>query len=181
MWDLLSAINRFFARQNKWTIWVIAIIASFVVGGVDFLTNTHLTWLVFYILPACFVGWYTGRRPAILIATFGAFLWYFDKAIHPPTRRISVGSSSGISSCASACSTFAAFFSSEVAARRLAEDRQRQTNEALRQQTNILESILNSMGDGVIVADATGKIFFPIPKPNGSSAKASAMSPFRTG
>jgi signal transduction histidine kinase len=42
-----------------------------------------------------------------------------------------------------------------------AEDRARElarSEEALRQQTSILSSILNSMGDGVIVADASGKI-----------------------
>jgi signal transduction histidine kinase len=33
-----------------------------------------------------------------------------------------------------------------------------QSETALRQQTNILQSVLNSMGDGVIVADASGKI-----------------------
>jgi signal transduction histidine kinase len=33
-----------------------------------------------------------------------------------------------------------------------------QSETALRRQTNILQSILNSMGDGVIVADASGKI-----------------------
>jgi two-component system, LuxR family, sensor kinase FixL len=44
----------------------------------------------------------------------------------------------------------------ETQARQLAELAQAQ--EALRQQTSILQSILDSMGDGVIVADQTGKI-----------------------
>jgi PAS domain S-box-containing protein len=164
MWQLLSRINRFFARQNKWTIASIAVVVSIVVGVIDFATDTHLTWLVFYIFPACFVGWYTGRRSAVAIAVFGSLLWYVDKSFHPSNpqnvgwvlfwnflMRLSVFVVCGL-------------LSSEVAARRRAEERQSQTNEALRQQTNILESILNSMGDGVIVADAAGKIILYNPE-----------------
>jgi signal transduction histidine kinase len=47
-----------------------------------------------------------------------------------------------------------------------AEERARQlasSEAALRQQTSILQSILNSMGDGVIVADARGKILLSNP------------------
>ncbi|MGZ4971922.1 MAG: ATP-binding protein [Limisphaerales bacterium] len=158
MSELLTRINRYFARQNKWTIWLLGLMGIMAVGAVDFSTNTHLTWLVFYIVPSCVVGWYTGRKPAMAIATMGGLLWYADKIIHPSSfenngwvlfwnfsMRLSVFNVCGL-------------LSSEVAARRRAEERQRQTNEALRQQTNILQSILNSMGDGVIVADAQGKI-----------------------
>lgn len=158
MWELVSSVNRYFARLPHWLIWSIATVAAIAVGLVDFATDTHLTWLVFYILPACFVGWYTGRKPASIVATFSALLWYVDKSLHPTNAenlgwvlfwnflmRVGVFNVCGL-------------LSSEVAARRRAEDRQRQTNEALRQQTNILESILNSMGDGVIVADAGGRI-----------------------
>ncbi len=164
MSELLTRINCYFARQNKWLIWLIGLISITIVGLVDFSTDTHLTWLVFYIFPSCFVGWYTGRKPAVINATFGAFLWYADKFFHP-TNAANVGwvlfwnflmrlSVFGV----------CALLSSEVAARRRAEERQRQTNEALRQQTNILQSILNSMGDGVIVANAEGKILLSNPE-----------------
>jgi two-component system sensor kinase FixL len=158
MWQLLTRINRFFAQMNKWAIWLIGLVALTIVGGVDFSTNTHLTWMVFYIIPTCFVGWYLGRGPATALAILGGVFWYLDKSIRP------LGSDS------EGWVLFWNFFmrlgvfwvcgllSSEVAARRLAEERQRQTNEALRRQTNILESILNSMGDGVIVADDAGNI-----------------------
>lgn len=164
MWELLSRINRFFARMNRWAIWLIGVVALCVVGSVDFITNTHLTWMVFYVLPTCFVGWYLGRTPATALAIFGGLIWYGDKVVHPGVTdnegwvlfwnflmRLGVFSVCGL-------------LSSEVAARRLAEERQRQTNEALRGQTNILESILNSMGDGVIVADHTGKIVLSNPE-----------------
>jgi signal transduction histidine kinase len=158
MWHALTLINRFFARMNKWAIWLIGLAGVAFVGGIDYTTDTHLTWLVFYLVPACFVGWYLGRTPGISIAVLGSGVWYVDKFIHPS----SVANSGWIlfwnflmrTGVFTAC----ALLSAEVAARRRAEERQRQTNEALRQQTNILESILNSMGDGVIVADADGKI-----------------------
>ena len=83
MSELLTRINRYFARQNKWTIWLLGLMGIMAVGAVDFSTNTHLTWLVFYIVPSCVVGWYTGRKPAMAIATMGGLLWYADKIIHP--------------------------------------------------------------------------------------------------
>ena len=158
MSELLTRTNRYFARQNKWVIWLIGLIAMMAVGAVDFFTNTHLTWLVFYIVPSCFVGWYTGRKPAIINATLGALLWYSDKIVHP-SNAANVGWILFWNFLMRLCVfCVCALLSSEVAARRRAEERQRQTNEALRQQTNILQSILNSMGDGVIVADAQGNI-----------------------
>jgi signal transduction histidine kinase len=51
-----------------------------------------------------------------------------------------------------------------------AEERARdlaRSEAALRQQTSILQSILNSMGDGVIVADATGRILLSNPAAQG--------------
>jgi signal transduction histidine kinase len=128
------------------------------VGVVDFVTNTHLTWLAFYIVPTSFVGWYTGRKPATTIAVAGALIWYVDKIIHP-TNADNVGWVL-FWNFSMRLGTFVVcgLLSAEVAARRRAEERQHQTNEALRHQTDILQSILNSMGDGVIVADDNGKI-----------------------
>jgi two-component system sensor kinase FixL len=158
MWDVLLRINQFFAQQKKSVIWLIGFIGISIVGAVDFTTDTHLTWLVFYVIPAGFVGLYAGRSSGSAIAILGALFWYLDKAIHP-TSAAHVGwvlfwnflMRLGVFVvCALLCS--------EVAQRRRVEERLRHTNEALRQQTDILQSILNSMGDGVMVADANGKI-----------------------
>jgi len=164
MWGLLTRINQYFTRQEKWVIYLIALFGVLVVGGIDFFTNTRLTWLVFYIVPVCFVGWYLGRPPAVKIALLGAVIWYVDKYFHP-TNPGNVGWVLFWNfSMRSGVFVVCGLLSSEVAARRRAEERQRQTNEALRQQTNILQSILNSMGDGVIVADAQGKVLLSNPE-----------------
>jgi signal transduction histidine kinase len=150
--------------MNRWVIWLIGLVFLAIVGGVDFSTNTHLTWMVFYILPTCFAAWYVGRASGSAMAILGGVIWYVDKAIHPATS-----DAEGWVLFWNFLMRLGVFWvcgqlSSEVAARRRAEERQRQTNEALRRQTNILESILNSMGDGVIVADAEGKIVLSNPE-----------------
>ena len=54
-----------------------------------------------------------------------------------------------------------------ITRRREAEEALRLTADALQNQTRILQSILDSMGDGVIVADETGKILFFNPEAEG--------------
>lgn len=158
MWQLLTQTNRYFARRNRWAIWLLGLGSVAIVGAVDFTTDTHLTWMVFYIIPACFVGWYLGRTSGAIVAILGGCVWYVDKVIHPSSTENTGWILFWNFLMRLAVFWVCALLSSEVAARRRAEERQRQTNEALRRQTNILESILNSMGDGVIVADDTGKI-----------------------
>jgi two-component system sensor kinase FixL len=158
MSDPLLDLNNFFTGQKKWSIFLIGVVGIFLIGFVDFQTNTHLTWLVFYLVPPAFVGWYIGRKAATSIAILGAILWYVDKFIHP-TNAENVGWVL-FWNFSMRFGTFivCGLLSAEVAARKRIEERLRQTNDALREQTNILESILNSMGDGVIVADADGKV-----------------------
>ena len=54
-----------------------------------------------------------------------------------------------------------------ITRRREAEEALRLTADALRNQTQILQSILDSMGDGVIVADETGRFLFFNPEAEG--------------
>ncbi len=158
MWHLLIRINRFFGRQKPWVIFLIGFVGMAIVGFVDFQTNTHLTWLVFYIVPISFLGWYTGRKPATAMAIFGGLVWYTDKIFHPSNAAVTGWVLFWNFSMRLCTFVVCGLLSAEVAARRRFEERLRQTNEALRQQTEILQSILNSMGDGVIVADSDGKI-----------------------
>lgn len=55
----------------------------------------------------------------------------------------------------------------DITRRREAEEALRLTADALQSQTRILQSILDSMGDGVIVADETGRILFFNPEAEG--------------
>lgn len=162
MWDSLMRLNQFFARQKWWVIFLIGVVGICGIGFVDFFTNTpvtrHLTWLVFYIVPICFVGWYVGRKPAVVVALIGSLWWYIDKRLHPSSPE-NTGWVLFWNFLMRAANFIACgLLSAEVAARRRAEERQRQTNELLRHQSGILQSILDSMGDGVIVADEKGTI-----------------------
>ena len=55
----------------------------------------------------------------------------------------------------------------DITRRKEAEEALRLTADALQNQTRILQSILDSMGDGVIVADETGKFLFFNPEAEG--------------
>jgi signal transduction histidine kinase len=158
MWSLLLRANQYFARQKWWVITAYSLVGVAIVGAVDFRTNTHMTWLMFYLIPPCFAGWYSGRKSATTMATLGALVWYLDKSIHPTSAENMGWVLFWNAFMRWGSFVFAGLLSGEVAARKRVEERLRQTNEALRNQTDILQSILNSMGDGVIVADAKGKI-----------------------
>src|SRR5215470_13863319 len=58
--------------------------------------------------------------------------------------------------------TSAAELAQEV--QRWQDDQRRQAEDALRRQTEILRSILDSMAEGVLVADATGKLLLMNPR-----------------
>jgi signal transduction histidine kinase len=208
-------------RKSRATLALLGLIATVFIGQLDYVTGPMHALMGFYLIPICFVAWFAGRWPGILIAAVASVIWYAAKYLEPG----SIDDHWGLLwNTAQRLSLYTALavLTSEVAERKRVEQELRRTQEgletrveertrelalangnlrvevierteaqtalkvlnetleqrvaersaaaeqrarelaqseaALRRQTSILQSILNSMGDGVIVADASGKI-----------------------
>ncbi len=161
----------YLGRRTRTELLLLGYALMLVVALADYVTGQLVALLSFYLIPVMLVAWYVGRRPGILLSLVGSFFWYLIK-LHDPRysdaklilfwnylMRLGVFVISSV-------------LASEVVERRRVEEALRLTqmglearaqelaeSEAnLRQQTGILQSILNSMGDGVIVANDHGRI-----------------------
>jgi signal transduction histidine kinase len=128
--------------------WGVVLVLLF--GFMDYLTGPELAFSIFYLIPVCSAAWFGGRWAGFSMALLSGLVWFLAEWLcNPPYSHIVVP----IWNSAVRFGLFAVSgaLTAEVAERKRVEN-------LLRQQTSILQSILNSMGDGVIVADATGKI-----------------------
>lgn len=189
-------------------------------GAMDYVTGT-IALLVFYLVPTCFVAWFAGRLPGLIIAFASALAWYVAKLLIADTvdsewklfwnaamrfmvfsvsailmvevaerkrveealRRAHEGLEARVQERTLELGQANSALQNEVAERTRAQANLKWLNEtleqrvaersaaaeqraaelvrsesALRRQSGILQSILNSMGDGVMVADARGEI-----------------------
>ncbi len=55
-------------------IWA-AMVGMLLLGVVDYLTGTEVSFAFFYLIPVSFVAWFVGRRPGILFSLAGAGVW----------------------------------------------------------------------------------------------------------
>jgi signal transduction histidine kinase len=166
----------YLSRRSHATLVVMGLVLAIYIGELDFITGSMVALTIFYVIPIMFVAWFAGRWPGFLIAVVASVLWYGAKTLDPglvsepwllawnALQRLGLFASVG-------------FLTAEVAERKRVEQALRQAQEglelraqelarsesALRQQTNILRSILNSMGDGVVVADADVNILLSNP------------------
>jgi len=136
--------------KSRTTLVLWGLLGAIFIGLLDYVTGPMVALMVFYLIPICFVAWFAGRWSGFLVAVLSGAIWYAAKYLDPGSidnhglllwntlQRLGLFASVGM-------------LTAEVAERKRIE-------QTLRRQTSILQSILNSMGDGVIVADAAGKI-----------------------
>jgi signal transduction histidine kinase len=222
----VKLIIEYLNGRSRTVLVLMGLVLVIYIGELDYVTGPMVALMVLYLIPVCFLAWFAGRWPGILIALVSSAIWYGAKYLDPGSidrhglllwntlQRFGLFS-------------LLAVLTSEVAERKrveqalraaqeglemrvrqrtqelarankamhaevlertqaqanlrvlnetleqrvaersaAAEERARElarSEEALRQQTSILQSILNSMGDGVIVADAQGKILLSNP------------------
>ena len=191
----------------------------------DYVLGT-VVLLAFYLVPICFVAWFAGRVPGLIIALASAAAWHTAKIlvaeslespwkllwsaamrflvfaslailmaevaerkrVEEALRRAHEGLEARVKERTLELGQANRALQNEVAERTRAQANLKQFNEtleqrvaersaaaeeraaelarsetALRQQRGILQSVLNSMGDGVMVADARGEIILSNP------------------
>jgi signal transduction histidine kinase len=207
--------------KSRATLTSLGFLTAIFIGQLDYVIGPMVALMAFYLIPICFVAWFAGRWPGILIAAVSSAIWYWAKFMDPGSidhqalllwntvqrlglfmilavltsevaerkrveqalRRAQEDLETRVrertgelgranealqaqvlerTEAQTALKVLNETLEQRVAERSAAAEQRAlelaQSEAALRRQTNILQSILNSMGDGVIVADAAGKI-----------------------
>lgn len=119
-------------------------------AAVDWFTGPQVAFSVFYLPAILLVAWTAGRWPGLAIALGSGCLWLFIELMTgASTSHPLIPYWNGAVRLTIFC--LIAVLTAEVAERKRAE-------RALQAQTQLLGSILNSMGDGVVVADLAGNL-----------------------
>jgi len=123
----------------------------------DWVTGPELASAIFYLAPIMWVTWKGGRWAGLGTALVSGVIWLvlvlmshrrFGNELIPFWNAFVRTTSFSLIS----------LLQSEVLARRRADRSARQAHEDLENQAGILQSILNSTGDGVLVADSQGRL-----------------------
>ncbi len=75
----LSRLNGFFNKKSRLVSIIIGFILIGIVGYVDFVTGKEVSFAIFYLVPICFITWYTGRQPGVLASVASALTWFLDE------------------------------------------------------------------------------------------------------
>jgi signal transduction histidine kinase len=143
-------LAEYFRRQSRMTIGLLGVGLVLCVGIADYLTGPHIALLFFYLLPVCFAAWFAGRWPGVFVACASGGVSYMAHFLDPSNER------SALLLLWNMLMRFGVLVVAAVLTNEVAE--RKRVEAALRRQTGVLQSILNSMGDGVVVADANAKI-----------------------
>jgi signal transduction histidine kinase len=222
----VKLIIEYLNRRSRTVLVLMGLVLVIYIGELDYVTGPMVALMVFYLIPVCFIAWFAGRWPGILIASASSLIWYGAKYLDPGSidrhglllwntlqrfglfsllavltsevaerkrveqalRAAHEGLETRVHQRTQELARANEALHAEVLERTQAQANLRVLNEtleqrvaersaaaeerarelarseaAVRQQTSILQSILNSMGDGVIVADAKGGILLSNP------------------
>jgi signal transduction histidine kinase len=139
--------------------------ASLLIGGVllilvsvlDWMTGTQIALSLLYVIPITWMTWQGGRWLGLGMALLSGVCWLAaELAGHANYSNPLVPYWNGLIRTILFCLISA--LESEVIERKRVEQGLRGAKGELQEQTDILQSILNSMGDGVVVADSQGRL-----------------------
>ncbi len=127
------------------------------VGLLDWVTGTQIALSLLYVVPITWMTWQGGRWLGLGMALASGGCWLgaelmghvgYSNPLVPYWNGLARTLLFGLISA----------LESELIERKRVERGRQRAKEELQKQTNILQSILNSMGDGVVVADARGRL-----------------------
>jgi signal transduction histidine kinase len=126
-------------------------------GYLDWVTGPEVASAIFYLPAILWMSWKGGRLPGLGMAVTSGVTWLVLVLItHKPYSNHLIPFWNGFVRTVSFC--LVSGLLSEVMERKRLEGRVRQAREDLAKQAGIFQSILDSMGDGVVVADSQGKL-----------------------
>jgi PAS domain S-box-containing protein len=175
MFDRLIALNR-------GQIVLLASLCLVVIGTVDWVTGPEIALSIFYLVPVALVAASVGKKAGLATALGAGAVWLgievaTNHLSHPAIAYWNGAVRTGIFSIFAWIVALIADRTRELRSlnaslAKMVEER----SAALRDQTALLESILNSIGEGVVVADAAGRVV----KHNPAAERILGCSPAET-
>ncbi len=72
---ILNHADKFFEEQSPATLTVILILLVLIVGAVDHLTGSEISFSIFYLIPVCIGAWYSKHYLSAAICVISALTW----------------------------------------------------------------------------------------------------------
>ena len=82
---MLNNLEKLFSIMPRWLILLISLLLLCIIGAIDFLTGTEISFSVFYLLPVVLVSWYGERRSGYVICVLAAVTWFAIERISDQT------------------------------------------------------------------------------------------------
>lgn len=74
--EIGSAFMSFFERQGKTRVLITSLVATAIVGVLDFFTGYEVAFSVFYLVPVSLAAYFVGRGSGLLISLLSAIIWF---------------------------------------------------------------------------------------------------------
>ena len=153
-------VTTWLERERKMPAWVaipIGVLLLSAVGLLDWVTGAQVALSLLYVAPITWMTWHGGRWLGLGTAVASGMCWLGAELMgHANYSSPLVPYWNGVARTLLFCLISA--LESELIERKRVERGRQRAREELQEQTEILRSILNSMGDGVVVADAQGQL-----------------------
>jgi hypothetical protein len=72
---MIALIVTFLRRQNRTAITTAGLVVVVILGVIDFVTGSEISFSIFYLAPITLVTWLAGRRLGLAIASISALVW----------------------------------------------------------------------------------------------------------
>src|SRR5277367_5414255 len=70
-------------RKSRATLASLGLLTAIFIGQLDYVIGPMVALMAFYLIPICFVAWFAGRWPGILIAAVSSAIWFAAKYLDP--------------------------------------------------------------------------------------------------
>jgi diguanylate cyclase (GGDEF)-like protein len=77
MHHILGILN----RLSKTSVYLIALLAVFLIGWLDYATGAELSLSFFYLLPIITIIWKSGKTPGIVFSLFSTVIWFVSNKL----------------------------------------------------------------------------------------------------
>lgn len=74
---MLNTINRYFEKAGQWRIILAGLLLMSLIGTVDYLTGSEISFSIFYLLPILFVSWYGKNVAGYFSCIMSAGVWFW--------------------------------------------------------------------------------------------------------
>ena len=79
----MNLIIEYLNGRSRTALVLMGLVLVIYIGELDYVAGPMVALMVFYLIPVCFLAWFAGRWPGILIALVSSVIWYGAKYLDP--------------------------------------------------------------------------------------------------